>query len=49
METFVRDFRGLNPHASLIEVSCRTGQGIDDFVDWVTARIERRRAANIPR
>jgi hydrogenase nickel incorporation protein HypB len=43
METFVKDFRGLNPHAPLIEVSCRTGQGIEGLVDWVAGAIERHR------
>lgn len=43
MQTFVRDFRGLNPHAPLIEVSCRTGEGVGDFVDWVAGAIERHR------
>jgi hydrogenase nickel incorporation protein HypB len=49
MEAFVRDFRGLNPQAPLIEVSCRTGQGVDDFAEWVIARVERHRAINVPR
>jgi hydrogenase nickel incorporation protein HypB len=44
METFVRDFRGLNPNAPLLEVSCRTGQGIDGFVAWVAGSIERHRS-----
>jgi hydrogenase nickel incorporation protein HypB len=43
METFVKDFRGLNPHAPLIEVSCRTGQGVEGLVDWVAGAIERHR------
>ncbi len=43
MEVFVRDFRGLNSHAPLIEVSCRTGQGIEDFAEWVAGSIEHHR------
>jgi hydrogenase nickel incorporation protein HypB len=43
MAVFLRDFRGLNPRAPLIEVSCRTGQGIEDFAEWVAGSIERHR------
>ena len=43
MEVFLRDFRGLNTRAPLIEVSCRTGQGIEDFAEWVAGSIERHR------
>lgn len=43
METFLGDFRGLNSQAPLIEVSCRTGRGIDRFVEWVTETVERQR------
>lgn len=43
MEVFLRDFRGLNAHAPLIEVSCRTGQGIEGLVEWVAGAIERHR------
>jgi hydrogenase nickel incorporation protein HypB len=43
MEVFLRDFRGLNPNAPLIQVSCRTGQGIEDLADWVAGSVERHR------
>jgi hydrogenase nickel incorporation protein HypB len=40
MEVFMRDFRGLNSRAPVIEVSCRTGEGIGDFAEWVAGSIE---------
>lgn len=43
MEVFIRDFRGLNSRAPVIEVSCRTGEGIEDFAEWVAGSIERQR------
>ena len=39
MGAFMRDFRGLNSRAPVIEVSCRTGQGVEDFADWVAASV----------
>jgi hydrogenase nickel incorporation protein HypB len=36
MQVFMRDFRGLNLCAPVIEVSCRTGEGIEDFAGWVS-------------
>lgn len=43
MDVFLRDFRGLNAEAPLIEVSCRTGRGVEDFAEWVARAIERTR------
>jgi hydrogenase nickel incorporation protein HypB len=43
MEVFSRDFRGLNAHAPVIEVSCRTGQGLDDLVSWLEGMVEKDR------
>ncbi len=43
MEVFMRDFRGLNSHAPVIEVSCRTGEGIEDFAEWVAGSMESHR------
>jgi hydrogenase nickel incorporation protein HypB len=40
MDAFMRDFRGLNAQAPVIEVSCRTGQGIEAFADWVAEMVE---------
>jgi hydrogenase nickel incorporation protein HypB len=50
MEVFLRDFRGLNAEAPLLQVSCRTGQGVQDFADWVARAIEQtRQGAGIAR
>jgi hydrogenase nickel incorporation protein HypB len=35
MRTFEADFRGLNAEAPLFPVSCRTGEGIASFVEWL--------------
>lgn len=31
---------GMNPDVSIFEVSCETGQGIEDWAEWVTAKRE---------
>lgn len=50
MDVFLRDFRGLNADAPLIQVSCRSGQGVQDFVDWVARAIaQTRQGAGIAR
>ena len=38
LDLFERDFRGLNSHAPVFPVSCRTGEGIADFVLWLEAK-----------
>jgi hydrogenase nickel incorporation protein HypB len=35
MEAFESDFRGLNTRAPIFPLSCRTGDGVDPFVDWL--------------
>ena len=42
-DAFLGFVRGLNPAAPLIELSCRTGEGLDAWLDYV--RAERRAAA----
>jgi len=48
MEKFERDVRGLNPTAPIFTLSCRTGEGVDSFVQWVEAVHEGREAAVRP-
>jgi len=35
VEAFESDFRGLNPDAPVFPLSCRTGEGVAPFVDWL--------------
>ena len=42
-QVFLGFVRGVNPAAPVLELSCRTGQGVDAWLDWV--RAERRAAA----
>jgi hydrogenase nickel incorporation protein HypB len=44
LETFKGRIRRLNPDAPVFEVSCKTGQGIDLWCDWLETRVERRGA-----
>jgi hydrogenase nickel incorporation protein HypB len=35
MQAFEADFRGLNGQAPLFPLSCRTGEGVSSFVEWL--------------
>ncbi|MBI5095001.1 MAG: hydrogenase nickel incorporation protein HypB [Candidatus Hydrogenedentes bacterium] len=37
---FTGDVRGLNPDASLLRVSCRTGEGVLGWLDWLRAVVQ---------
>ena len=42
-DTFLGFVRGVNAEAPVLELSCRTGQGVEAWLDWV--RAERRAVA----
>lgn len=48
MDSAVRDISGLNPDALLLSVSCRTGQGLDDWLTWLTSEVQRVRCQANP-
>ncbi|MDD5831961.1 MAG: hydrogenase nickel incorporation protein HypB [Clostridiales bacterium] len=35
-----RDQENANPHAPVFSVSCRTGEGVSDFIEWLADRID---------
>lgn len=39
MEAATTDIRGLNPDAFLIPVSCRTGEGLSSWYEWLRSQI----------
>ncbi len=39
LEKAKRTSLALNPNLKIIEVSCRTGQGVQDWVDWLSGQI----------
>ncbi|MFH0916276.1 MAG: hydrogenase nickel incorporation protein HypB [bacterium] len=43
LDLFERDFRGLNAHAPVFLVSCRTGEGIAAFVSWLQGKVDEAR------
>jgi hydrogenase nickel incorporation protein HypB len=32
----------VNPHLTLFEISCKTGEGLDDWYNWLKQEVERR-------
>lgn len=40
MEKAVRDARSINPDLQIFEVSCKTGDGLAPWIDWLTRQIE---------
>jgi hydrogenase nickel incorporation protein HypB len=36
---FAEAVKGINQEASVLEVSCTTGQGLDDWVSWIMGNI----------
>ena len=43
LANFTRGVRVLNPEARIMEISCKTGEGIDDWVSWLLAAMDSRR------
>src|SRR6476469_849338 len=40
-EELIRNVEEVNPEAPIFPVSCRTGQGLDAWIEWLTGRIGR--------
>lgn len=48
MDAAIDDIKGLNPQASLLQTSCRTGDGLPAWIEWLKAGAARtRRQANM--
>lgn len=45
LEIFSQRVRNLNPHIEILPLSCRNGQGVDDWVNWLK---QRRQTAFLP-
>jgi hydrogenase nickel incorporation protein HypB len=43
MEYFRRGVEALNPQVAFFPLSCRTGEGVEEWVEWLVAERERRR------
>lgn len=39
LEELARNVREVNPRAEIFPVSCRTGEGIEEWVDWLRCRV----------
>jgi hydrogenase nickel incorporation protein HypB len=39
LDLFLRNLRAVNPTAPVIEVSARTGEGVEECLDWVRAQV----------
>ncbi|MBO0703077.1 MAG: hydrogenase nickel incorporation protein HypB [Candidatus Dormibacteraeota bacterium] len=46
-ERFLRSLRALNPTCPVFELSCRTGEGVDAWADWVVEQLAAVRAGGL--
>ena len=47
LQELINNVLDVNPDANIFPTSCRTGEGIDLWTDWLTHRIEISRPANV--
>ena len=47
-DLFMRALRGLNHDAPVLQVSCRTGDGIDTWVAWIEDAVRAKREGRLP-
>ncbi|SMC95674.1 hydrogenase nickel incorporation protein HypB [Sporomusa malonica] len=43
MDDAIRDIKGLNPQAELLQTSCRTGEGLTTWIEWLKMRASQTR------
>ena len=43
LDRMVADARGMNPRLVVLPVSCRTGEGLSAWVDWLRAGVAAKR------
>ena len=41
LEKIKEDSLKINPHISIFQISCKTGEGLEDWYDWVRKRIKK--------
>lgn len=44
VEKIREDSLKINPHLTIFQVSCKTGQGLEDWVDWLKDRVKHKKA-----
>ena len=40
LDTLIQNVREINPKAAIFPISCKSGEGIDDFNNWLIEKIE---------
>ncbi|NOX64525.1 MAG: hydrogenase nickel incorporation protein HypB, partial [Chlorobi bacterium] len=40
LDELINNVREVNPSAKIFPISCRTGEGIDDWIDWFSQSIK---------
>ncbi|MFH1878006.1 MAG: hydrogenase nickel incorporation protein HypB [Candidatus Omnitrophota bacterium] len=43
IESCERDIRSINPGVKILRISCRTGEGIDDFLSWLKLKLSNKK------
>lgn len=47
MQSAVKDITGISPNALLLQASCRTGEGLTEWYDWIKQQVQMKRARSI--
>lgn len=48
MDAAIHDIKGLNPQATLLQTSCRTGEGLPAWIEWLKAKVSQTRKGMKP-
>lgn len=48
MGKVVRTVRELNPHIEILEISCKTGYGVDKWAAWLRKHIDGKKLSSVP-
>ena len=45
IDSFSQVVKGLNPDVEIFQISCKTGEGIEDWVSWLSGQVKNHRSA----
>ncbi len=46
MQQAKKETKDVNPHADVIDLSCKTGEGLEQWIQWLDKRIEKKKSSS---